>query len=105
MEIETVPDLVDHDRLLHEVIEMKIQVAALKLKKRLLLEELYRQFFEGEKEPKKRKRREIKQDEEGAVTEMEGNDVASTVMGNSVAKKRRRRVSGTAAFVPSIDSN
>ena len=104
MEIETVPDLVDNDRLLHEVIEMKIQVAALKLKKRLLLEELYRQFFEGEKEPKKRKRREIKQDEEGAVTEMEGNDVVSTVTGNSVAKKRRRRVSGTAAFVPSNET-
>ena len=104
MEIQILPDLVGDDRLLHEVIEIKIQVAALKLKKRVLLEELYRQFFEGEKEPKKRKRREIKQDEVGAAAEYESNEISSTATGNSVAKKRRRRVSGTAALVPSNET-
>ena len=40
----------EDDQILCEIIEKKIQIAELKLKKRLLLEELYRQFFEGEKE-------------------------------------------------------
>lgn len=76
--------------LLSKIIELKIEVFTLKEKKRLLLEELYRQFFEGEKEPKKRKRREIKQ-EEGGSSGVGCRDTGSNTALNLVSKKRRRR--------------
>lgn len=84
-------DVGDGDLLLSRTIEIKIEIFMLKQKKRFLLEELYRQFFEGEKEPKKRKRREFK-----------GMDVTSSNIdsgealcysNNTVSKKRRRRAS------------
>ena len=76
--------------MLSKIIELKIEVFTLKEKKRLLLEELYRQFFEGEKEPKKRKRREIKQDD-AVSNSMDCKDAVSSTAANLVSKKRRRR--------------
>jgi hypothetical protein len=82
----------DENVLLSKIIELKIEVFTLKEKKRLLLEELYRQFFEGEKEPKKRKRREMKQDE-GGLSSVDCRDTVSNTALNLVSKKRRRRAS------------
>ena len=92
------PESAEDDQILCEIIEKKIQIAELKLKKRLLLEELYRQFFEGEKEPKKRKRREVKQ-EENAVTDAESNNLSNS--NNNPIKRRRPRGSVAASVAAS----
>lgn len=94
----------DDDQLLQDVIRLKIEITELKFKKRVLLEELFRQFFEGEKEPKKRKRREVKLEEIVTAAEVDSTEVASMSASSLVAKKRRRRVSGIAAFVPSNET-
>jgi hypothetical protein len=84
------------EKLLSDTIEVKIEVFILTQKKRLLLEELYRHFFEGEKEPKKRKRREVKQDE---VTSsgLDRTEAAGSVSNSLVSKKRKKRGSLTPA--------
>lgn len=40
--------------LLESIVRSKIRIALLKTKRRLLLAELYRQYLDGETEPKKR---------------------------------------------------
>ena len=40
--------------LCQQIIKTKVQVAILNRKKRLLVEEIHRQFLEGELDPKKR---------------------------------------------------
>ena len=92
----------DNDQLMCKLIEKKIEIAELKLKKRVLLEELYRQFFEGEKEPKKRKRREVKQ-EENATNDTEGTELIHNC--NVVAKRRRSRGPVVAAVAASQESD
>jgi hypothetical protein len=42
------------DELLKQVLKAKLQLAFLRKKRRVLLEELHRQCLEGELEPKKR---------------------------------------------------
>lgn len=90
MATQEIEDTPTENVLLSKIIELKIEVFTLKEKKRLLLEELYRQFFEGEKEPKKRKRREIKQDE-AVSSNIDCRDAVSSTAVNLVSKKRRRR--------------
>lgn len=90
MATQEIEDTPTENVLLSKIIDLKIEVFTLKEKKRLLLEELYRQFFEGEKEPKKRKRREIKQDE-AVSSNVDCRDAVSSTAINIVSKKRRRR--------------
>ena len=87
----TVTDVGQAVLLLRKTIEIKIEIFMLKQKKRFLLEELYRQFFEGEKEPKKRKRRELK----SLDVIVSGTDKVETSCNNNnaVSKKRKRRTS------------
>jgi hypothetical protein len=84
------------EKLLSDTIEVKIEVFILKQKKRLLLEEIYRHFFEGEKEPKKRKRREVKQDEV-ISSGLDRTEAVGGVSNNIVSKKRKKRGSLTPA--------
>ena len=79
------------DMLLRKTIEIKIEIFMLKQKKRFLLEELYRQFFEGEKEPKKRKRRDFKSIDVIASS-TDKNEISSN-SNNAISKKRKRRTS------------
>ena len=90
MASQEIEDTPTENVLLSKIIELKIEVFTLKEKRRLLLEELYRQFFEGEKEPKKRKRREIKQDE-AVSSSVDCRDAVCSTAVNLVSKKRRRR--------------
>lgn len=53
--------------LVEEIVKTKLECLLLKRKKRLLMEELYRQFLEGEVDPKKR----IKRASEPPVSEKE----------------------------------
>ncbi len=49
------PQVIDSlANLTEELINAKVQLAVLKKEKRLLLDELHRQYMEGEVEPKKR---------------------------------------------------
>ncbi len=50
-------EISDPNLLLERIIQKKIYIEALKHKKKLLLEELYRKYLEGENEPKKYKKR------------------------------------------------
>ena len=50
-------DKVDGDRdIIAKAICLQIEVAVLKRRRRLLLEELFRQYIEGEVEPRKRRK-------------------------------------------------
>jgi hypothetical protein len=95
MEIEgrpaAVTDAGHADLLLRKTIEIKIEIFMLKEKKRFLLEELYRQFFEGEKEPKKRKRRDLKSLD--VIVSSTDKSEISCSSNNAVSKKRKRRSS------------
>lgn len=89
------------ENLLSNTIEIKVQVFFLKQKKRLLLEELYRHFFEGEKEPKKRKRREVKQDE-AISSGLDRTESTGGVSNALIPKKRKKRGSLATASTASI---
>lgn len=44
----------ESSKLMKRIVKAKVELTMLKQKRRLLLEEIHRQFLEGELEPKKR---------------------------------------------------
>jgi hypothetical protein len=78
----------EDDQLLEATIKVKIDVFMLKQKKRLLLEELYRRFYDGEKEPKKRTKQ-IRQEDSIAIDHIYTKDVDGSSI--SIVTKNGRK--------------
>ena len=55
----------EREQLVEDIISLKVENTLLKRKRRLIIEELYRQFVEGEVEPKRRIAKTMELSQEG----------------------------------------